>query len=86
MQGGPTASDGATVQPYKLKYAKYLQVKPLTGSPFDTLIAATQVRPFYNYFRIRNWTFLQKLKEKSQSQAKRHKMACRDWWIFHDKG
>ena len=49
MQGGPTASDGATVQPYKLKYAKYLQVKPLTGSPFDTLIAATQVRPFYIY-------------------------------------
>ena len=32
------------IKKYKLKYDKYLVVKPATNSPFDTLIAATQVR------------------------------------------
>ena len=28
---------------YRLKYEKYLRVKPATNSPFDLLVAATQV-------------------------------------------
>ena len=31
------------IKKYKLKYDKYLVVKPTTNSPFDALIAATQV-------------------------------------------
>ena len=31
------------IKKYKLKYDKYLVVKPTTNSPFDILIAATQV-------------------------------------------
>ena len=31
------------IKKYKLKYDKYLKVKPTTNSPFDVLIAATQV-------------------------------------------
>ena len=37
------SADGKTVKTYLLKYAKYLQCKPVTKSPFDTLIAAAQV-------------------------------------------
>ena len=35
------------IKKYKLKYDKYLIVKPATNSPFDTLIAATQVVTCY---------------------------------------
>ena len=28
---------------YRIKYEKYLRIKPNTNSPFDTLIAASQV-------------------------------------------
>ena len=36
------------IKKYKLKYDKYLVVKPATNSPFDVLIAATQVTiPLY---------------------------------------
>ena len=31
------------IKKYKLKYDKYLVARPQTNSPFDTLIAATQV-------------------------------------------
>jgi len=43
--GGSSGGNGTEkmVKIYRLKYEKYLQVKPLTGSPFDTLIAASQV-------------------------------------------
>ena len=33
---------------YRLKYDKYLKAKPLTNSPFDALIKATQVKTLCN--------------------------------------
>jgi hypothetical protein len=34
------------IKVYRQKYDVYLQVKPLTNSPFDALIAAAQVSRF----------------------------------------
>lgn len=36
------------VKIYKLKYEKYLKLKPTTNSPFDSLIKATQVKKKYS--------------------------------------
>ena len=46
QQNQISAEDQLKIKMYKLKYDKYLNLKPQTNSPFDTLIKATQVMYF----------------------------------------
>jgi hypothetical protein len=56
------------IKKYKLKYDKYLVVKPITNSPFDILIAATQVsrKPFLKRFYLFFSTFFSQVSNAEQ--------------------
>ena len=52
QQNQISAEDQLKIKMYKLKYDKYLNLKPQTNSPFDILIKATQVMYFLLKFSV----------------------------------
>ena len=69
------------VKIYRQKYERYLRVKPETNSPFDTLIAASQVSSFAFWGKLR--TKLETFPGAGKQKREQMKVLGINFMVFH---